>query len=56
MLFNKPNELEQLVKQEAADRKKLAQMTEDSDREPLPLDRSEVVEEDVDRVEDGVDH
>ena len=31
-------------------------MTEDSDREPLPLDRSEVVEEDVDRVEDGVDH
>jgi hypothetical protein len=40
----------------ARDRKKFAEMAEDSDREPLPLDFGEMVEEDSDRVEDGVDH
>ncbi len=40
----------------ARDRKKFAEMAEDSNREPLPLDFGEVVEEDSDRVEDGVDH
>ena len=34
----------------------LAELAEDSDREPLPLHRRKVVEEDCDRVEDRMDH
>ena len=44
------------VRPRPGDGDELAELREDAEGEPLPLDRRQVAEEDPDRVEDGVDH